>query len=144
MRRLWATSRWGRPRTHFWRRISRICRMDSRSVAIAPPFGSGGVDYPCVARPDPLPDAGASGPTPSRPYFLVRPPSATRPGAGVFTMDRNPQSGRASVSHRSYFGGDLLTEGQEGAGHGSDHWFVARARHGFDHRGSLKRQLVAI
>src|SRR5213593_587587 len=37
--RLCATSRWVRPRRHFCRRISRVWRMDSRSVAIHPPFG---------------------------------------------------------------------------------------------------------
>src|SRR5437773_269422 len=35
--RLAATSRWLRPRAHLWRRISRILRMDSRSVAILAP-----------------------------------------------------------------------------------------------------------
>jgi hypothetical protein len=36
-----ATSRWVHPRLHFCRRISRVWRMDSRSVAIPPPFGGG-------------------------------------------------------------------------------------------------------
>src|SRR5262245_52188179 len=55
--------------------------MDSRSVAIAPPSESGGLDHPCVARFGPLPGMGASGPTPSRPYFPVRAPPP--PGRGV-------------------------------------------------------------
>jgi len=37
--RLSATARWLCPRHHFCRRISRIWRMDSRSVAIAPFLG---------------------------------------------------------------------------------------------------------
>ena len=38
--RLRATSRWLRPRLHFCRRISRVWRMDSRSVAIPPLSGA--------------------------------------------------------------------------------------------------------
>jgi len=39
--RLAATSRWLRAKVHFWRRISRSLRMDSRSVAIRSFLGSG-------------------------------------------------------------------------------------------------------
>jgi hypothetical protein len=37
-----ATARWLSPRAHFWRRIPRVCRMDSRSAAIAPLSSGGG------------------------------------------------------------------------------------------------------
>jgi len=90
-----ATSRWGRPRTHFWRRTSRTCRMDSRAVAIAPPSGSGCLDHPCVARFGPLPFEGSVGPYPVT-DLLFRPgphPSPHRAGVHdgpirVFTMLR--------------------------------------------------------
>jgi hypothetical protein len=40
----WPTSRWLRPSVHFCLRISRVLRMDSRSVAIPPPVvGAGSV-----------------------------------------------------------------------------------------------------
>lgn len=45
--RLAATYRWLQARTHFWRRISRILRMDSRSVPIPLLPGAGGaLDHP--------------------------------------------------------------------------------------------------
>jgi len=45
--RLRVTSRWLRPRISFWRKRSRVCRMDRRSVAIRPsPGADASSDYP--------------------------------------------------------------------------------------------------
>jgi Protein of unknown function (DUF3293) len=60
--RLWATARWGSSRAHFCRRISRICRMDSRSAAIAaflPAWADGALDHPAPLSQAPTPVSGA-------------------------------------------------------------------------------------
>lgn len=61
--RLRATARGLSPRAHFWRRISRICRMDSRSAAIAP-LSAAGADGP--AGPSKVACSGARPPFGSR------------------------------------------------------------------------------
>src|SRR5262245_5951711 len=58
-RRLSATARWLSLRVHFCRRISRIWRMNSRSVAIAPLSSAGADD--ALDHPAPLDQASAPG-----------------------------------------------------------------------------------
>src|SRR5207245_10635295 len=56
--RLLATARWLSPKAHFWRRISRICRMDSRSAATAPLSAAGAdglLDHPVSPAQAPAP-----------------------------------------------------------------------------------------
>jgi hypothetical protein len=86
---LWATARWGSPRAHFCRRISRICRMDSRSAAIAPLFpagADGALDHPAplLRRPPPSRGQGACSRSPIYVFtILILVFTMTDPGVHV-------------------------------------------------------------
>jgi hypothetical protein len=100
MLRLWATSRWVRPRAHFWRRISRILRMDSRSVATAAPFP----ERPGRRTPQRRPASGGHSPPRGSPVHDDRSTcSRSRSGRSAcriqaFTLDRSRCSRSADLS----------------------------------------------
>src|SRR5262245_41228832 len=110
-RRLRATARWLSPRAHFCRRISRICRMDSRSVAIAPLSSAGAddaLDHPASLPQAPAPGFRAGSPalrSRSAIYVFTIPILAfTMADLGVhdapipaFTMDRSKRSRSAGT-----------------------------------------------
>ena len=96
-------ARWLSPKARFCRRISRICRMDSRSVAIAPPSSAGAgdtLDHPASPAQAPAPRSGAGSPAQrSRSPIYVFTIAFTMSDLGVhvapipvFTIDRSGRS----------------------------------------------------